>query len=395
MKKILIIVHHLRIGGGAEKIASQVGTNLKRLGHDVTFLIFYDFKPKYEFEGKLICLNEKLTEDVFTKTYKLFSRTIKISNICKKNKINTTISFLEDSNFSSVLSKTLFRNKSKTIVSVRNNPLKHPKLFQILTKIIYPKADLVVALSRGVKNILKTQFNLKNTKTIYNIQDINRFLDLSKEKITNKEHRIIMGKDYNFITIGRLTEQKAHWNLIRSFKEVVKKNNKVKLIILGKGELEKDLRNLTKKLGLEDKVFFLGVVKNVFPYIKKSDCFVFTSDYEGFGNVLTEVLSQNKPIISTDCDSGPREILCPELNIEEKIKYPHRGKYGVLLKTFDEPNNFSDLKEKPPTKEEKKLTETMFEMMKNKDLQKKYSKGLKRAKDFDKHKIIKEWEDVL
>ena len=395
MKKILIIVHHLRIGGGAEKIASQVGTNLKRLGHDVTFLIFYDFKPKYEFEGKLICLNEKLTEDVFTKTYKLFSRTIKISNICKKNKINTTISFLEDSNFSSVLSKTLFRNKSKTIVSVRNNPLKHPKLFQILTKIIYPKADLVVALSRGVKNILKTQFNLKNTKTIYNIQDINRFLDLSKEKITNKEHRIIMGKDYNFITIGRLTKQKAHWNLIRSFKEVVKKNNKVKLIILGKGELEKDLRNLTKKLGLEDKVFFLGVVKNVFPYIKKSDCFVFTSDYEGFGNVLTEVLSQNKPTISTDCDSGPREILCPELNIEEKIKYPHRGKYGVLLKTFDEPNNFSDLKEKPLTKEEKKLTETMLEMMKNKDLQKKYSKGLKRAKDFDKHKIIKEWEDAL
>lgn len=394
-KKVLIVIHNLGIGGGAERIAAGVASGLKEKGNNVTLLTFYDIKDKYEYTGKTICLHEKEYLNPISKIYKLIRRAKIIKKICKENEIDTVISFMETANFPVILSKILFKNKSKIVVSIRVNPLAKNKDYRYFIKKLYPKSDLVVTLSRGVEYILNVKFNIKNTKTIYNLQNVEKFVDQGRKKIVEKKHLNIYDDSFVFITVGRLTEQKAQWNLIRAFKKVSLECKKARLIILGSGPLKSKLKELVIKLDLQNKVFLLGVVDNVFPYLKKANCFVLTSNYEGFGNVLTEALSQNLPVISTDCVAGPREILCPELEIDQKITYPHFGKYGVLVKPIQDDNIFYSIKEKPLTDEEEKLSNLMIEFLKDEKIQEKYKNGLERSKDFDKNKIIDEWISVI
>jgi glycosyltransferase involved in cell wall biosynthesis len=393
-KKVLIVGQSLVIGGGYQRIAAAVASGLKEKDYDVTVLTFLDRKPRYDFDGEFICLNQKKTLNIFLKIKKIVDRPRNISKICKEKEIDVVISFLHDSNFPNILSKILFFNKAKLIVSVRNNALYHSFLKRSLEKILYPKADLVVALSRGVEHILNNRFKIKNTTTIYNLQNVEQFIEKGNGDI-EKKHKNIYDGSFVFINVGRLTEQKAHWNLIRAFKKVSDKNEKAKIIIRGSGKLEQKLQELINKLNLNNKVFLIGKVENIFPYYKKANCFVLSSNYEGFGNVLTEALAQNTSVISTDCISGPREILCPELDISQKIKYPYYGRYGILVEPMLDGNDFSDIKEKPLTPPEEKLADVMIAFAKDETLSKKYKNGLERAKDFNKNKIIVQWEEII
>jgi glycosyltransferase involved in cell wall biosynthesis len=119
--------------------------------------------------------------------------------------------------------------------------------------------------------------------------------------------------------------------------------------------------------------------------------------WEGFGIVLIEALALNIPIISTDCSVGPREVLCPELNIERSIEYPHYGKYGILNKTFRniDCNNMDKIIAKSLSNEEIMFAKLMIEILENDDLRKKYSFGIERANDFDIEKISERWIDVI
>lgn len=396
-KNILIFIHHLKIGGGAERIAAEVGTHLNMRGHNVTFLTRKQVKETYDYEGDIICLEEGSSSDSYPLqfTFKLIKRARKVSKICRDKDIDTVISFLMVSNFSAVLSKILFKHDAKVIISVRNNPLNvGDKLDKILIKGLYPWADTVVSLSKGVEHILKTDYSLDNTTTIWNLQNIKKFDRLAKEEVS-EEHRKIFEKNFTYITIGSMTRQKGHWYLLRSFKRVADRHEDLNLIILGDGNLRKRLEEIIKKLGLEDKVFLPGIVDNVFPYLKKSDCFVFSSIWEGFGNVLTEALSQDLPVISTDCVAGPREILCPNLEMGTELEYPYFGEYGVLVSRFEDKIVFKTLEEKPLTEEEKVFGEVMVEMKEDERLREKYSNVSERVKDFEADKIIDEWEEII
>jgi glycosyltransferase involved in cell wall biosynthesis len=135
--------------------------------------------------------------------------------------------------------------------------------------------------------------------------------------------------------------------------------------------------------------------KNPFKFLKHSNCFVFPSLWEGLPNTVIEALSLNIPVISADCKTGPREILCPELNIDNNIDYPYFGKYGILTKPLPRMFIWNDLDEKPLIKEEKILFDLMIRMIEDEDLKTRYSNGLERAKDFDIEKVIKEWKKLL
>jgi len=394
-KRILIILNSLKIGGGAERIATELGSALNKKEYEISFLTFYDLKPKYEYLGKEICLNEKVKNNLLLDMIKTVKRAKKINEICKKNNIDTVISFLFTQNLPTILSKVVFGNNSKIIISVRNNPIKNESfVFNQIMKRTYPKADKLIVQTRRIKEILSKKYSIDNSVVIPNMFDLDKSRDLSRKKIS-KVHEDMFNEDFIFITIGSLTEQKAQWYLIRSFKSISQHNSNVKLIILGDGPLREKLINLTKKLNIEDKVFFLGEVENVFPYLRKSDCFVFSSLYEGFPNVITEALSQNLPVISTDCVSGPREILCPELGFNENVEYPYEGEYGILTKPFEDKMIFKTIDEKNLSKGEKLFAKCLVELMKNEKLRERYLNNSKRVKDFKKEKIIKKWMNLI
>ncbi|ADG14108.1 glycosyl transferase group 1 [Methanocaldococcus infernus ME] len=393
-RNILIVISSLKKGGGAEKVAYTLGNLLEKVNFKVYFLNFYKYKEEYFFNRKFY-LNEKLEHSIFSKLKKLVVRAKNIARFSKINKINLIISFMEEANFSSILAKT-FNNNLKVIISIRQDVSVYTFLYRFLIKLLYPKADKIVAVSKEIEEILIKEYKIpkEKIKTIYNPHSIEEYQKLSKEPLEEK-YKEIFKDSFVFINIGRLTEQKGQWFLIRAFKKVSERHPEAKLIILGEGGLRNKLEKLIKKLNLEDKVFLLGRQDNVFKFLKNSDCFVFSSLWEGLPNTVIEALSVNLPIISTDCKTGPREILAPELDIGEEINYPYYGKYGILTKPFPRRYIFKTLDEEPLIEEEKILAELMIKIIKDKELREKYSNGLERAKDFDIDKIVKEWEGVI
>lgn len=145
-------------------------------------------------------------------------------------------------------------------------------------------------------------------------------------------------------------------------------------------------------LNIEKDVIFLGFKDNPYKYINKSKIFAFTSLREGFPMVLLESLASGTPVISTDCKTGPREILAPETKNEvSAIKF---SKYGVLTPPFNyDKFNFNQT---VLTKKEKDYANTLINLMKNKELINKYKENQKeRIKEFIPKNIIKEWKKII
>ena len=367
--RVSILIYSLA-SGGAER---QVSLLLKYLSKKYQiYLVLMNDTIFYKVpENVEIVYLEKSNprESGIKKLLKLPFLALKYKKFLKKFEINVSISFMNRPNYINTLSK-IFRNKTKTIVSERISPLNEyktsslkDKINRFLIKNLYKKANLVIPNSKRTEYELNEFFNLKNTKTIYNMI---KLPNCDKEK-----------KEFIFINVGRMEPQKNHFLLINAFRE---SNLNAKLYLVGDGYLRKELEKKVKKEKLEEKVIFLGRQKNVFKYLSKASCFILSSDYEGFPNVLIEALACELPIISTDCISGPREILAPKRDFTKQTKEIELAEYGILT----------------PVGDEQKLAEAMKMIYENKNLRKEYSKKAKnRAEDFEVERIIKEWEKIV
>lgn len=132
-------------------------------------------------------------------------------------------------------------------------------------------------------------------------------------KINKKENKIFINeiefKDY-YICIGRLTKQKNFKLIINSFKEILLYKKNFKVLILGDGEEFNYLNKLIKKYNLEKNIFLIGFKENIYEFLNNSKCFILSSLWEDPGWVLIEAIYSNTFVISSDCPSGPKEILC-------------------------------------------------------------------------------------
>jgi N-acetylgalactosamine-N,N'-diacetylbacillosaminyl-diphospho-undecaprenol 4-alpha-N-acetylgalactosaminyltransferase len=147
----------------------------------------------------------------------------------------------------------------------------------------------------------------------------------------------------------------------------------VKLLVVGSGSLEDTIKQKVRDLGIAEKVVFLGFDNNPYKYLQRSDCFVLSSYVEGFPNVLLEALACGKAIVSTDCKSGPREILAPGSDLShEAITSYEITEHGILAPVHDVAN----------------LAAAMIRMYEDDDLRNNFeSKALARAEVFDIEKI--------
>jgi glycosyltransferase involved in cell wall biosynthesis len=357
-----------------------------------------DEKPKYKFKGDYYTLN---IDDIYTNGVKRLTDLIRyapgIKRICDDLEIDTVIAVSEVGNFYAVLSRWLFNNKVRIIATQHMNPeiFLDDKLKFNSIKFFYPRADEVICVSRESEKILNEVYHIYNTRTIYNMMDIQKIVGLSQEELPVQYKELYREKYFKFINIGRLVRQKGQWFMIRSFRGVVDKYPHARLYILGDGPIKEDLEDLISKLELDEHVFILGEQENVFPFLGNSDCFVFTSLWEGLPLVLIEALSMSIPVISSDCKTGPKEILCPELDLEEEPNYPYFGTYAILNQPFPKEYVFHTIKESPLNRSEENLVNLMIKMIKDPDLKKKYSKGQVRAEEFDKHHIMSQWNKLL
>jgi len=180
----------------------------------------------------------------------------------------------------------------------------------------YRRADGVIAVSKGCADDVHKTYKvpLGQIITIPNPIRIEEIRGWASEPIS---HPWFGGSNPVFLGAGRLTEQKNFPALIRAFAEV-RRVRDVRLVILGQGPLETSLRELVASLGLTDFVDLPGYVKNPFAYMARADAFVLSSFYEALPTVLLEALVCGANVVSTNCPTGPEEIL-------------DGGKHGILV----------------------------------------------------------------
>jgi glycosyltransferase involved in cell wall biosynthesis len=244
--------------------------------------------------------------------------------------------------------------------------------------------------------------------TIHNPYDIGVLKALSQESLELQYEKLF--SQPILIAVGRLIPAKGHWYLLRVFAELKKKDPTVKLVILGEAasgsDLGEKLIGLSRSLGLDTysvwdeenfheghDVYFMGFHQNPFKYMAASRLFAMTSVWEGFGNTIVEAMACGTPVISSDCPSGPGEIVAPELKKEGKIAQKPEEAYGVLMPPFE--NRFVDADE-PLSETEKLWIDTLYELLHDDERLKRLSeKGLKRADDFRTEVIMKEWKMLI
>lgn len=392
MKNIAIIIPSLK-GGGAERVVSLISQKLSSKYN--LFLIVFDSEDMaYSYGGNLVDINIKSHNNILFKIINVIRRVCRVSKVKRKYNIKSSISFLTSANIINILSRV----DDKIFISVHSHLSKNEKnrfyyINRIIIKLLYNKADNIVAISNGVAKDLIKEYGLDNEliSYIYNPVDIGSIKELSLESIHN--YNLSEDNFFTIVTVGRLTNAKGQWHLIRAMNYIKKEVKNVKLLILGQGELEGYLRSLVTKLELQDNVIFLGYHKNPFKFISKSDLFVLTSLYEGFGNVIIEAMACGIPIISTDCKSGPREIIAPGTDIEYETEDIDYCEYGILVPVCDGKHYEYD---DPLTNEERLLAKSIINLYKDEKLRKKYStRGKERVKDFCIDNIIEQWQVLI
>lgn len=388
MKNILFIIDKL-CDGGAEKSIINL-TNALKQDYNITLLTFEYIIKDYKPEVPIINLNIPKSKNILTKIINVVKRTIKIRKIKKNLNINVSISFLPGPNLINCLTK----KKDKVIVSIRNTQSKLKKdYFRDLANLLtYILSDKVIAVSNMVKEdfIKRYKANDKKIEVIYNMVDLNRIEQESK--IDDGKEEIQKSKDKILINIGRLVEQKGQWHLIRVFKEIIKIYPNIKLVILGRGELEGYLRELIDFYNLKDKVLLLGFKENPYKYLKNSDIYISTSLYEGMSNTILEAMVCGLPVIATDCKSGTREILAPQTNYKKTAMNVEEAEYGILVPNL----NYKFYKEEKLDKEEEKLKDAIITLLKDNKKYNNYKAQSKmRAKNFDSEIIKQKWKNII
>jgi len=397
MAKIIFLINSLAIGG-AETVALRISQKLKI---PKIFLIENHIEFANIKNNVILLSKHNKNSSSLLKTILIPFYSYKLSRYVSSETI--IISFLERANYINIITKLL--TKHKCVISVRvdliNEHIGLKSFNKYLIKLLYPRADLIIAVSKGVKeSLINLGIPEEKVRVIYNPYSIEEIETKAKENI---EH--IFLKFPYLINVGRLTKQKGQWYLLRIFKELKKLFPELRFLILGEGELLEYLVELSKGLGLKTyvwskdvisenyDVYFMGPKRNPFKYISRAKLFVFSSLWEGFPNVLVESMGCGVPVLSADCKSGPREILAPDTDFRKQTHKPEFAKYGILMPVFERKlMNIYD----PLTEEERSWVDIIAKLLKDKEILNKYSNvSKKRAAHFHIKNIIKFWFKFL
>jgi len=394
--KVLFVISYLN-KGGAERVLSNMTVNAPE-NWEIDILVNNDSVIDYQYKGNIISLGfdeVNRTSSVLFQVVVLIKRILKLKSLKRTNNYDACISFMDSANIANILSGNRY---CKTILTVHaslkafSRKKQYKYIVNPLVKLLYNKADKTVAVSEELRRELISDFGVKKdkTKTIINGCETESISKLAEEPLDADFEKLIAEKRV-ILNVGRLTEQKYQWHLIKSFSEVVKIKPNCMLLIAGTGELECFLKECVEKLNLQKSVVFLGFQNNVYKYMRKSDIFVLSSGWEGFPVSLAEAICLDLPCVASDFRTGCREILSPNLlDHMDKVKGIYYGEYGVITPLC------SGKKDDKLEEGEEMLAEALLELLDNSELYNKYKRmSMENKNNLAISKVMKEWESII
>ena len=376
--KLGILIYSLS-GGGAERVVSYLAAYCVENNIEIVLILMNDnIQYKIPSEVEIFYIEKSNSnESGYKKALKIPFLAYKYSKLVKNLKITHSLSFLTRPSFINILASKLTNYNFKVITNERAFPsLQYGyKGFQStfnkkMIKLLYQKSDLVISNSHGSATDLMSNFNVPSEK----LSVLHNPIDLNKIEIISPIESFFDKSKFNIITIGRLDQGKNHQMLIEAFHKL--KNPKLKLYIFGYGELQNELELLISNLNLEEHVILMGFNPNPYQYLKAANLFIFGSNHEGFPNVILEAMACGLPILSTNCQSGPSEIMKLQTVINDLMITD----YGILV----------------PIKNVDLIAKGINYFLNDKNYIETCRKnGQIRIKDFEKNHILKEYIDLI
>jgi glycosyltransferase involved in cell wall biosynthesis len=252
-----------------------------------------------------------------------------LARYLQRHRPDVLLANVDHMNIAAVISGVLSTASTKVVIT-QHNPLSGEfaacegwryRLVAPLYRVLAPFISAAVGVSDGIARQLVKLGGLPERKvaTIYNAVVGAGFEKRADMPVVHPWFGDGVGPI--FVTAARLVPQKDHETLLRAL-ALHRRNGSGRLLVLGTGPLREHLENLAHELGIAGAVDFVGFQGNPLPWLRRADVFVLSSRSEGFGNVLAEAMGCGTPVISTDCEHGPAEILA-------------RGRYGVLVPPRD------------------------------------------------------------
>ncbi|WP_179344021.1 glycosyltransferase [Winogradskyella ursingii] len=310
-KKICIVLSSLS-NGGTERFGATLSTMLSKLGYDVTIFITHD-AIEYPYSGRLYSL-----EAESKKSLGVVGKLLCMNNFFRTQKFDIIIDNRLRSQFlKEFLVYRIFYRNARIIAMIHNFRVSNyfPKN-AFWSNLIYNKSVEFIGVSRRIMERSIDDYGVKNINYIYNPI---HFRILEEKSVAYK-----VELPFKFILyFGRFEEVAKNLTLlIKSYENSRLRQQSIKLVLMGKGEDEFYLKSLVNDLELNNNVIFMDYNSNPFPYVKQSLFTVLSSKYEGFPMSIIESLAIGTPVVSVDCESGPREVIID-------------GKNGLLVKNND------------------------------------------------------------
>lgn len=310
MKKIALYIPSMS-GGGAERIILTLANALAEKDIVVDLVL-------NRVEGPLLKNVSDKVNIVNLNTSRVLMGFLPLVRYMRQEKPDAILSAMNYVNVITVFAKLLSGSDTRVVVSEHGNLSASLKNSKWVSKVVlkslmswtYKKSDFVVAVSDGVADDLSRQIKINRNKitTIYNpiftpdlLEKVEALLPLQNPYFDRNTPPVILG-------VGRLAKEKDFQTLINAFAKV-RTQKECHLVILGEGALRPELELLIKELDLQDSVQMPGFVDSPHSWMLSADLFILSSIHEGFGNVLVEAMACGTPVVSTDCPSGPSEIL--------------------------------------------------------------------------------------
>ena len=347
--KILLLIPNLGLGG-AQRVFHDHSVELAK-HYAITEVVFnLEGGDLYPSGNPVVSLDVSGGGGALAKLQNFRRRIGGLRQFRERLRPAVVISHLEGADYVNLLSG----GPGKTILCVHGSKLHDANIRgpvgwlrkNVLIPLLYNRADRIVTVSRDIIPELIEGFGVKPSKllTINNFFEVAQIEAKSHEPLSEAEAAVYAAAPV-LVTSGRLTLQKNQAPLLDSFAALLRRQP-AKLVFVGDGELRDALTARARELGLrvyaawealapltpDYDVYFLGLQQNPFKYLRPATAFVFPSSWEGFPMALGEAMICGLPVLSTDCPTGPREMLAPETTSPiTPLRTAERGTYGLLL----------------------------------------------------------------
>ena len=402
-KRKLMLISPMLHQGGFERVCVTTARLLQPY-FDVTIVIFDSANIAYDVEGlSIIDIQMGVRKGKLQKILNIIRRSRKVRKLKKEIQPEIAYSFGPTANMVNAFSRT---GKEKVWLGLRNyTDVEEETKMRLLVK----KADLIVCCSRDIEKSVNIKYKFNNTAVLYNLYDadtIRKEAAASDPPLPFPEELKQVGSLQQepgqlryLVSMGRDDPMKGFWHMIKAFKLVHDQIPEARLILMGAGTFQK-YKTLAEQLEITDAIYFAGMRRDPYALLKYGEVYLLTSANEGFPNALVEAMTLSLAPVSTNCLTGPAEILVRngdtaslDDQFTEKQKEKETpviyGDYGIVVPEMQKEENLdpADI-----TEEERNLADTVIRLLQDEKLLQSYRQtAARRAGDFTYEKYLEQF----